>query len=616
MKYCVYIFILLTILVFQKSYSQFINWEKPENLSVLNTSKDEFAPFFDNKSSILYYNSTISGVSQLYWMQTNDSFDFGKPILHKSKLNNPKENRSYFFFCEDGTIYLSKFRLTSKFPVLNLAVSEIYRNNYSEPTFIKQLQCDCFVSHPTLSKDGRTLIFASNWNNKTNLDLFISYKNNDGVWSEPIELSEINSDGNEITPFLYNDSLLFFASDGLYGIGGYDIYYSEFIDGTWQKPVPLNDINTEFDESDLIMLENGFAFFASNRPFGTGGLDLYLLRPKINQIEERKNPLLIVKYSPLEIKAKRIVSYFSLDLSVPLAYSGDYFNFDLNMKCIDNEIEFDYTKYSPINYIFQIAFLYSKYHNDTLRVLVSKNFPLVKFQDDLIDFGSKVRVDKNRFIIIPDSSLCENCFKIDFKEKITLRNTTVQTEVPKLYFEFETENIPLDNELLVFLNNSHNYIKNTKLSSHKFSSEIDITECLENCKFDEALDFSFSTVIDNDTIPLSNLSVPILSSVTKTPIMKRKNDKIYFYYLLRISDNYDEFVNSNYNEINMIKQNYHIASSIDVFIDKLRYEKIRKMINERNLFPNKTNFIQTEEYRDDFLFEFPNHLWIRVPLNN
>jgi hypothetical protein len=61
-----------------------------------------------------------------------------------------------------------------------------------------------------------------------------------------------------------------------------------------QKPVPLNDINTEFDESDFIMLENGFAFFASNRPFGTGGLDLYLLRPKINQIEERKNPLLLL----------------------------------------------------------------------------------------------------------------------------------------------------------------------------------------------------------------------------------------------------------------------------------------------------------------------------------
>jgi hypothetical protein len=69
--------------------------------------------------------------------------------------------------------------------------------------------------------------------------------------------------------------------------------------------------------------------------------------------------------------------------------------------------------------------------------------------------------------------------------------------------------------------------------------------------------------------------------------MKRKNDKIYFYYLLRISDNYDEFVNSNYNEINMIKQNYHIASSIDVFIDKLRYEKIRKMIMREICFQTK-----------------------------
>lgn len=616
MKLIRYIFILLTILFYQKSYSQLFNWEKPENISTINTSKDEFAPFYDKRSSTLFYNSTISGVSQLYWVQTNDSFAFGKPLLHKSKLNNPKENRSYFFFGDDGTIYLSKFRQTSKFPILNLAISEIYRNNYSEPTLIEQLKCDCFVSHPTLSRDGRTLIFSSNRNNKANLDLFISYKNNDGLWSEPIELSEINSDGNEITPFLDNDSLLFFASDGLYGIGGYDIYYSEFYNGTWQKPVPLNEINTEYDESDFILLENGFAIFASNRPFGFGGLDLYLLRPRINSNIDNKNPALLVKYSPLEIKTKRIVSYITLDLSLPLAFSDEYFKYDDNINCVDNEIEFDFSKYSPINCLFQIALLYSKYRNDVLNIYTSKSISYEHFQKTLYDLCNKIGYNENNIRIIQDNNICDGCFKIDIKEKITLRNTTIETDFSKLYLEFETENISLYSELLVKSNNLQKSVKRIKINSFNFSSEIDVKELLAACKYDETLDFSFYNIINNDTVFLSNLSVPILSSITKTPIMKRKNDKIYFYYLLKVSQNYDEFLNSNHNEINMIKQNYQIASSIDIFFDNFLFEKLKKIINDNKLFPDKANFIQTDKNRDELLFEFPQHFWIRVAVNN
>ncbi|GEM_PF-2155766 len=616
MKYYRYIFILLIILIFQKSYSQLFNWEKPENISTINTSKDEFAPFFDNRSLTLFYNSTISGVSQLYWVQTKDNFAFGKPVLHKSKLNNSKENRSYFYFSDNGTIYLSKFRQTSKFPVLNLAISEIYRNNYSEPTFIEQLKCDCFVSHPTLSKDGRMLIFSSNRNNKTNLDLFISFKNNDALWSEPIELSEINSDGNEITPFLYNDSLLFFASDGLYGIGGYDIYYSEFLEGSWQKPIPLNEINTEFDESDFIMLENGFAIFASNRPFGVGELDLYLLRPKINKVDESKNPALLVKYSPLEIKAKRTISYISLDLSMPLTYSNDYFKFDNSINCVDNEIEFNFSKYSPISYLFQIALLYSKYRNDILSIYVSKAIPYENFQKILNDFCNKIGFNENKIQFIQDNSICENCFKIDVKEKITLRNTTVETEFSKLYLEFEIENIPINSELIVSSDNLKKDIQTFKLNSSKLTNEIDIKEQIEDCKFDESLDFSCYAIINSDTLLLSNLSIPVLISTAKTPIMIRKNDKIYFYYLLKFSDDYDKFIKSNDNELNMIKQNYQIASSIDILFDGFNSEKIKKIMNENRLFPNKINFLQIDRNRDDVFFEFPNHFWIRVEVKN
>jgi len=81
--------------------------------------------------------------------------------------------------------------------------------------------------HPALSPDGKTLYFASNrFGGQGGMDLYASNFDN-GAWSAPTNLGpEINTEGNEIFPFVHDDGTLYFASDGWGGLGGLDIFSS------------------------------------------------------------------------------------------------------------------------------------------------------------------------------------------------------------------------------------------------------------------------------------------------------------------------------------------------------------------------------------------------------
>jgi hypothetical protein len=82
------------------------------------------------------------------------------------------------------------------------------------------------------------------------MDMFFVPKT-DGTWGSAKALPKnVNSLGDETTPYLTNDGkFLFFSSNGLPGYGGYDIYYCQNIDGNWSSPVNLgmavNSVNND-----------------------------------------------------------------------------------------------------------------------------------------------------------------------------------------------------------------------------------------------------------------------------------------------------------------------------------------------------------------------------------
>jgi hypothetical protein len=89
-----------------------------------------------------------------------------------------------------------------------------------------------------------------------------------------------NSSSDDKCPYIYR-KIMVFASNRPGGLGGFDLYYSQFNNGQWSTPVNFGpEINTASDEYRPIIssdeeFTNNFLIFSSNRPGGKGGFDLY-----------------------------------------------------------------------------------------------------------------------------------------------------------------------------------------------------------------------------------------------------------------------------------------------------------------------------------------------------
>lgn len=134
---------------------------------------------------------------------------------------------------------------------------------------------------PSISADNKTLYFASARAENiggAGMDLYKSERQADGSWGPAINLGpEVNTSGNEKSPFMHSDSkTLYFSSDGHPGVGGQDIFYTRINDfGKFDLPTNLGiPINTEEDEHGFMVSTDGkYGYFSSNME--DEGLDIY-----------------------------------------------------------------------------------------------------------------------------------------------------------------------------------------------------------------------------------------------------------------------------------------------------------------------------------------------------
>ncbi len=145
------------------------------------------------------------------------------------------------------------------------------------------------TAHPSMSPDGKRLYFASNRpGGFGGMDLYFSDLNK-GVWGTAINLGPtVNTEGNEIFPFIDPNGRLYFASNGHLGLGGLDLFYSTPKgEKDWNLPVnlgaPLNSTHDDFGVcfgGDL-----SWGFFTSDRDGGSGRDDIYAFSKNAAPVE-------------------------------------------------------------------------------------------------------------------------------------------------------------------------------------------------------------------------------------------------------------------------------------------------------------------------------------------
>ena len=105
----------------------------------------------------------------------------------------------------------------------------------------------------------------------------------DSLWSVPALINEqLTSSSDEIYPMLSpDDQSLYFASKGLYGMGGYDLYVSQWNKETGDWDVPVNmgfPYSSPYDDFLFVNTEDGkYSIFASNRECGRDSVTIYVL---------------------------------------------------------------------------------------------------------------------------------------------------------------------------------------------------------------------------------------------------------------------------------------------------------------------------------------------------
>jgi outer membrane protein OmpA-like peptidoglycan-associated protein len=134
-------------------------------------------------------------------------------------------------------------------------------------------------AHPAINAEGTKLYFSSDMpGGFGGMDLYVSELEN-GRWGPPMNLGpNINTEGNELFPFIHSSGRLYFASDGHLGLGGIDIFYVDSRgDGQWTSPEnPGSPINSTDDDFGINLNDEGTCgFFSSDRVGGSGRDDIY-----------------------------------------------------------------------------------------------------------------------------------------------------------------------------------------------------------------------------------------------------------------------------------------------------------------------------------------------------
>lgn len=272
-----------------------------ENIgAVINSEHSDYGPVISGDESVLIFtsrreNTTGGGRSrednQFYediYISYRENDNWSKPKKIGSNINTKfneasialsNDGQELFIYEDDngGDIYTSELK---------------GKRNWSRPKNLDaNINSRYHEPSASITDDGKTIYFSSDRpGGLGGLDIYKCEKDEKGNWSEPENLGPIiNTPKDDDAPFIHYDrKTLYFSSRGHRGLGGYDIFYSELINGNWTSPVNLGyPINTPDEDVHFVLSANyKTGYYSSVQPGGFGSKDIYVVRmPDYRDVE-------------------------------------------------------------------------------------------------------------------------------------------------------------------------------------------------------------------------------------------------------------------------------------------------------------------------------------------
>jgi OmpA-OmpF porin, OOP family len=307
-----------------------------ENLgAAVNSQYAELSPTISPDGKKLFFLRTGHPDNTLYpqpgtqdiWMTKLDSTGKWTPARHlKAPFNDELYNAIEGFSADGNTRYIKGYYERGQYAGMGFSYFELTKDGWAGPTGIKVKGYESSISDADHSissyihTDNKTLLmsFVPKGRKKTDHDLYVSFRKENGNFSEPVLLPVVSSPYDEIGPFLASDGVtLYFASTRPGGYGSHDIWMSRRLDDTWQswsEPVNLGpEINTKSWDAYYSVAAAGDVAYMVSSDGGFGNSDIV----KITLKEEvRPNPVALISGKVLDQKTGKpveaTITYYTL----------------------------------------------------------------------------------------------------------------------------------------------------------------------------------------------------------------------------------------------------------------------------------------------------------------
>ena len=284
----------------------------------INTPEYEFAPSYYKEGLVFassrtdeiaikhYFSWDMKNFLNLYYAEINEDSSYVEPF--DNTINSKFHEGATSFNHDFTTIFFTRNNYvegkagTSSKGVnkINLYSAEKGNDGWENINSFQYNSPEFSTGDPFLADNGKVIYFASDRpGGYGGTDLYKTVFVLGNGWSSPVNLGpEVNTEGNERSPFLSKEGTLYFASDGHLGLGSLDIYEAKEIDSL--KYIVKNmgyPINTSRDDFALIIDDDEkTGFFTSNREGGKGKDDIYKLLIK----EAPKVPVIIKSFVKIQ----------------------------------------------------------------------------------------------------------------------------------------------------------------------------------------------------------------------------------------------------------------------------------------------------------------------------